>query len=101
MARKIKWSKRSQLDRKNIFSYWNKSNKSTIYSTKLNKLFIESAKFISEFPRTGRLTNRKNVRIKFVSHFSLIYEYSESELRILTIFDTRQDPRKLDRITGE
>ncbi len=38
------------------------------------------------------------VRIKVVSHFALIYEYSKIELRILAIFDTRQNPSKLDQI---
>jgi len=94
MARRIVWSIRSQNDRKSIFKYWNKRNKSNHYSKKLHKLFIASSEFIAIHPHTGRLTTKKDIRVKFISHFAMLYEYSDTELRVLTIFDTRQDPEK-------
>lgn len=98
MARRITWSRRAQEDRKQIFEYWNHRNKSKSYSKKLNLLFIELAELISIHVQIGRKTDMKGVRLKLVSHFALIYEYSEKELRILSIFDTRQNPKKLDDI---
>jgi plasmid stabilization system protein ParE len=101
MARRIIWSKRAQEDRKGIFSYWNKRNKSTVYSRKLNKLYNEAAEFVAENPNTGRVTKRKGIRVKFLSHFELIYKISTKEIQLLAIFDTRQDPEKFKKIIGE
>lgn len=96
MARRIVWSKRAQLDRKAIFSYWNKRNKSNYYSKKLNQLFIDATELIAIHPLIGKKTNKKNVQIKFIRQFAILYEIKEKELLILTIFDTRQDPSKLN-----
>ena len=98
MARRIIWSRRSQTDRRQIFTYWNLRNKSKEYSKKLNRLFVKAVEFISIFPHTGRQTTVDQVRIKFVSHYAILYEYSKTELRVLCIFDTRQDSEKFDRI---
>ena len=98
MARKIIWSKRAQQDRYSIFYFWNKQNKSNSYSKKLNQLFIAAMEFVAIHPLTGKQTNRNEIRIKFVSHFALIYETTESELQVLSIFDTRQNPNKLEEI---
>jgi len=98
MARKIIWSKRAQEDRINIFSYWNKRNKSKAYSKRLNKNFILAAEFVAINPNTGKSTDREGIKIKFVSHFALIYEFTESELHLLSIFDTRQNLVKLQKI---
>ena len=98
MARKIEWSKRAQNDRYFIFKYWNKRNKSKVYSKKLNKLFIEAIEFVAIHPHTGKITERPNIRIKFVSHFALIYRYEKDILYVLSVFDTRQNPDKVDQI---
>ncbi len=54
MAKQIIWSRKAQNDRKEIFRYWNKRNKSKLYSKKLNKLFKEAVKLISEYPEIGK-----------------------------------------------
>lgn len=100
MVRKIVWSRRAQTDRKSIFKYWNNRNKSNIYSKKLNRLLISAIEFVSSHPHTGRITDREPIRIKFVSHFAIIYEASDTKLEVLTIFDTRQNPDKLDLTEG-
>ena len=89
--------KRAQEDRKSIYFYWNKRNKSIIYSKKLNTLFIESAELLAIHPNMGRVSNKENIRIKVVRDFILIYEFTTNELRILSVFDTRQDPDKLKK----
>lgn len=37
--RKLNWQFEAQQDRKGIFQYWNKKNKSKEYSKRLNQLF--------------------------------------------------------------
>lgn len=48
-----------------------KRNKSKFYSKKLNKLFKEAVKLVSEYPQIGKQTDNKNARIKIV--FKLSY----------------------------
>jgi plasmid stabilization system protein ParE len=93
MARKVIWSFRAQIDRKQIFVYWNKRNGSNTYSKKLNRLFIETVDLISKFPDIGKLTNDQSARIKVVEINDLIF--------ILTIWDSRQNPNELMNILKE
>lgn len=103
MDRRVIWSKRSQNDRKEIFRYWNKRNKSNAYSKKLNKLFKEAIRLIAEYPKIGKITDDKSIRIKIVKDYLLIYETDDQQgqLVILTIWDSRQDPEKVKRILQE
>ncbi len=99
MVKQIVWSRRAQTDRKYILKYWNKRNKSTHYSRKLNGLFKEAVKLIADYPEIGKPTDDKNARIKIVKDYLVIYEVDEKDrLLILTIWDSRQDPKKLERI---
>ena len=97
MVKQIIWSRRAQNDRKEIFTYWNKRNKSNIYSKKLNGLFKEAVRLISEYPEIGKSTDDKNARIKIVSDYLIIYEVDlKDRLLILTIWDSRQNPKRLE-----
>ena len=96
MDRKIIWSKRSQNDRKEIFRYWNKRNKSNEYSKKLNRLFNEAIRLVAEYPHIGKRTDDKDARIKIVRDFLIIYEIDvQDQIVILAIWNSRQDPAKL------
>ena len=88
----------AQNDRKEIFYYWNNRNKSNIYSIKLNRLFIEATELLAIHPVTGRRTSIENIRVKIVRDFVIVYRSSESELQVLSIFDTRQNPDALEEI---
>lgn len=99
MVKQIIWSRRAQTDRKEILKYWNKRNKSKLFSKKLNELFKEAVKLIAEHPEMGKPTDIKNVRSKIVRDYLMIYEVNDKDqLLILTIWDSRQSPRRLDRI---
>ncbi|NDP26925.1 MAG: type II toxin-antitoxin system RelE/ParE family toxin [Flavobacterium sp.] len=93
MALKIVWSIDAQVSRRSIFEYWNKRNKSRVYSNKLNILFNESINQVSLLHETGKPTEFKNIRLKFVSHFEVIYHVSDTKITILDIWDTRQNPQ--------
>ena len=98
MAKQIVWSRRAQRDRKEILEYWRVRNKSNTYSKKLNRLFKESIKIITDFPEIGKLTDQANTRIKIVKDYLIIYEETETQILILAIWDTRQDPGKLKEV---
>jgi plasmid stabilization system protein ParE len=66
MAKQVVWSLRAHTDRKEILNYWRLRNKSNSYSKKLNQLFKESVKIITDFPQIGKSTDEANTRIKIV-----------------------------------
>jgi toxin YoeB len=82
MAEKVGWSLRAQNDRKKIFSYWNKRNKSNNYSIRLNRLFIEATKAISDYPKIGKITERENIRIKIVRDYLIVYKELENKIEV-------------------
>jgi addiction module RelE/StbE family toxin len=92
MVRRVIWAANAQFDRKEILNYWNNRNKSNAYSKKLNELFVKALSIIKKHPNIGMQTSFKNVRIKVVKDYYLIYEYNESEIAVLAIWDTNQNP---------
>ncbi len=100
MARQVIWSLRAQNDKREILGYWKQRNKSNTYSKKLNELFKESIKIILDFPQIGKVTDDTKARIKIVRDYLIIYEETETQIFILTIWDSRQDPEKLKKILG-
>ena len=89
---------KSTKTKKEILKYWSQRNKSNRYSKKLNQLFKESIKLTLEHPKVGKLTDAPSVRIKIIKEYLMIYEVSETSISILSIWDGRQDPSKLEDI---
>ncbi len=98
MARQVVWSRRAQRDRKEILEYRRVRNKSNTYTKKLNRLFKESIKIITDFPEIGKPTDQANTRIKIVKDYLIIYEETETQILILTIWGSRQDPGRLKEV---
>lgn len=96
MAKKIIWSLKAQVNRKEILTYWNNRNKSNTYSIKLNILFKEAVILISKFPEVGRLTDIENVRVRLVKDYMIVYETSSNNIYILLIWDGRRNPDKFN-----
>jgi toxin YoeB len=95
MVKQIIWTERAQDDRKKILDYWRQRNKSAIYSRKLNQLFREAIGIIKDYPQIGKPTNDKSARLKIVKDYLIIYQEAETEIFILTIWDSRQNPDKV------
>jgi plasmid stabilization system protein ParE len=88
--RKIIWTLKAQIERKEILEYWIFRNKSKTFSIKLNKLITDALQLLSENPTLGRKTNSANVRVKIVRNYLVFYEFSNSELIVLSIWDGRR-----------
>ena len=95
MVREVKWTNRALKDRIQILSYWLTRNKSNSYSLKLDDLFIETLQSLCKFPYAGRKTEKRDVRIKVVKNYLLIYRITATRIVILRLWDTRQNPQKL------
>ena len=97
MAKQIVWTLGAQRDRKEIFEYWNARNKSKLYSRKLNQLFKESINLISIHPKLGRPFGQHDIRLTIVRDYLIVYKELEQCIVILSIWDSRQDPLKLEK----
>ena len=95
MAKKIIWTEKATIERKEILEYWVERNKSKTFSLKLNRLFVETLRLLADFPNIGRKTDLENVRVKIVKDYLLFYEIKNSELIVLSIWDLRRDENKL------
>ena len=96
MARKIEWTKTSIQDRFEIYKFWIERNKSDSYSKKLEILFNEAARLISEFPEIGTETDFPGLRVKVIKSYKLFYTDDSNTIRIIRIWDTRQNPQNLE-----
>ncbi len=98
MVKKVIWSKEAALDRKQIIVYWNKRNKSTLYGKKLRLLFDIAIKRIQLIPTIGKNTNYEGVRVKLVRDYFIVYKELFDCIRIIAIWDCRQNPIKFEKI---
>lgn len=75
--RKIVWTKKANIERKEILEYWIDKNKSARFSKKLNLLFVESLKQICIYPNLGRKTSDEKTRVIIVRNYLIFYEFNE------------------------
>ncbi|MEJ2053659.1 MAG: type II toxin-antitoxin system RelE/ParE family toxin [Calditrichaceae bacterium] len=98
MVKKVIWSRLAHDDRLKILVYWKKRNKSDTYSKKLNQIFKYTAKLISKYPKIGKRTEIDGIRYKVVNVYLFTYRETKDFIEILTIWNSRQDPEKFERI---
>ena len=92
----VKWTLRAINDKLAIYEYWNNRNKSTAYSNKLEKLFNEAAKLLSQHPIAGPQTNYKNIRVKNLRDYQLFYQVLGDSVVVIAVWDSRRNPKKLN-----
>ena len=98
MAKRIIWSQKAQSDRREILEYWRNRTKSSSYSKKLDSLFREALSILKDYPQIGKPADDHKTRIKIVKDYFLLYEETEDSIILLSIWDNRQDPEKLEKI---
>lgn len=91
--RKIWWTVNALLTKKNIFYYWNNRNKSTVYSQKLEQLFTTTLVTVENYPEATIAINKENIRAILVRDYYLVFEITELTIKVLDIWDTRQNPQ--------
>ena len=96
MAKKVKWSPLAERKFEEILAYWTNRNKSESFSEKLIDLFEDATELIASFPEMGRSTDLENVRQKLVRDYLIFYEVDGEIINILTVWDPREDPDKLE-----
>ena len=71
---KIIWTKIAISQRNEVFAYWNKRNKSTDFSKKINLLIYEKIDLLKNFPLTGVEIQNEDARILHFHNYSLVYK---------------------------
>jgi toxin YoeB len=95
VERRIVWSASAKLQLKAILEYFNFRNKSKLYSLKLNTLIQTELKILLQQPNIGKKTDSINVRCLLIENYYVFYEINETHIIILSVWDTRQDPKRL------
>jgi len=96
VKRKIIWSPRAKSALFSILDFYFKRNGSKIYSNKLNASLRSSIRLLENHPELGVKADIKNVRVLIHGDYAIFYEIREDIIELLTIWDSRQDPKKLD-----
>jgi hypothetical protein len=78
-----------------VFEYWNKRNKSNLYSRKLFIKVFERIEILKTNPNIGKKTDFKDTRIISMGHYSNLYKNRTNEIIITGFWDNRQNPGKL------
>ena len=93
---KIQWSEKATIDLQNIIAYlldtWTQKEVKD-FVRRLDKRLELITINPRLFPKTGK---RKNVRRSVLTkHTVIYYEYSNDIIKIIALFDPRQNPKKL------
>jgi toxin YoeB len=94
--RKIIWSANARLQLLNILEFYYERNQTATYSKKLYKKIQSVLRLISTQNFIGKITDRKDVRVVSFWEFQIFYKVAESQLEILTVWDCRQNPLKIN-----
>jgi plasmid stabilization system protein ParE len=95
VARRIVWTSTAKLQLKAIFDFFNFRNKSKLYSLNLNRLIQTELKILFQQPTIGKKTDTINVRGLLIENYYIFYEINETDIIILSVWDTRQNPKRL------
>lgn len=92
--REIIWTSKAQDEFANILSYFLERNQSNIYSLKLIGLVENITKTIAKNPLVG-LQNKDDLSRTFIfERYSIIYDFDDRQISILSIWDDRQHSEK-------
>ncbi len=95
MAKRVVWSKRAASEKRTILTFWFKKNGNKTYSGKLNIKFRETLRIISDYNYLGKSTEYKDIRVTIVESYLIFYRSLETQIEIVTIFDSRRNPDNL------
>lgn len=68
------------------------------YALKLDKAIKTVFKLIKNNNEIGRKTEYNNYRFWIIDNYKLIYEITEESIIVHSLFDTRSNPDKLEKI---
>jgi plasmid stabilization system protein ParE len=102
MEVKVLWSDTSLTQLQDIFDYYNLRANDTV-ATKIIKELVERSFILETNPLIGvkepLLVNRKfEYRFIVMNNYKIIYGFNNNIARIVSVFDCRQNPQKMEEI---
>ena len=94
--RKIIWSAKAIRKLDVILEFYAERNKNKTYSLKLYEKFSKELQLLLFHPEVGIKTEIEDVRGLIVDTYILFYKYDNNRIVILTLWDCRQNPDKLE-----
>jgi addiction module RelE/StbE family toxin len=95
VKRKIVWSSIAKSDLSKILEFFYIRNGSKKYSNKLNSKIRKAVRLLSKHPLLGIQSDVENIRTIVEGDYAIFYQIAEESIRILTIWDCRQNPDNL------
>jgi toxin YoeB len=95
VKRKIIWSSKAKSDLLNILDFFYIRNGSKTYSKKLNSKLRKAIRLLGKHPLIGIQSDVGNIRTLVEGDYAVFYQLAGETIRIITIWDTRQDPDNL------
>jgi len=95
VKRKIEWSSQAKTDLSNILEFFYIRNGSKTYSKKLNLKIRKAIRLLSKHPLLGIQSDIENIRALVEGDYAIFYQLTEGTIRIITIWDCRQNPVNL------
>ncbi len=95
MVRKLIWSDNSKEDLFAILDYWLKKSGTKKYSENLFKNISKTTKLLQYYPEIGRVYKELNIRFLVKDKYQIFYNFSDTEVHILHIWDSRRDKSNL------
>jgi len=88
----VKWTKPARQDMKQIHDYIARDSK--YYAKKVIQEIVDKSERLNDFPKMGRVVPEvgdENVRELFVYSYRLIYQVSDSVVKVLTVVHNKRD----------
>jgi plasmid stabilization system protein ParE len=95
VKRKIEWSSQAKIDLSTILEFFYIRNGSKIYSKKLNSKLRKAIRLLSKHPLLGIQSDVDNIRTLVEGDYAIFYQLTDDSVRIITIWDCRQNPDNL------
>ena len=100
VGRKIVWTDFAIKNLKNIFDYYSTQSDKKV-AQKITRQILKSSKQLQHNPdsdptESNLMELRKNHRYLVSGHYKLIYRIMDSQIIINDVFDTRQNPSKMN-----
>ena len=93
--RRIAWVEDAKNDLKEIVSYYNERNGSTVYSRKLVNVLKSSLLLLETNPFLEiKVNNKENYRVLIIKNYKVFYKILLNRIEIMLVWDTRQNPDK-------
>lgn len=95
--REITWTRKALQDRTDIMEYWYFRTGTVDYPLKLERMFSSTLSMVAQLPLIGLLfDDKRNIRHVIVRDYKIYYTFTERDITVLTIWDTRRDQKNLN-----